>query len=258
MRLPPDSTLSIIADALGQPIVVEHALESLSNAAWLVRVGDKHAVLRLHEALYPAPVIDHSREIRIHQLAASEGLSPPIMFADVQAGILLTEFVAQGALTEADMQRDSVLASVGRQLAILHAMPTPVDLPSCSLSEAARVYLQDASVATTRQMQKLVELVERNEALSEREQVLCHRDVLFSNILATEPVQFIDWEFASLGERWFDLAAAIAWHTLGEDKVEVLLQAYLDREPNACERAALARAIASFNALCILWSQKST
>ena len=64
----------------------------------------------------------------------------------------------------------------------------------------------------------------------------------------------IDWEFASPGERWFDLAAMIAWHKLSRAKQAVLTGAYLGRAASAGERAAIARNVNAFEALCTLWS----
>lgn len=250
-----DAALLRIGAALGLEVTVRRALRSVSNSAWLIDMDGALGVLRLHTLGFGAPVTDHAREIEIHRLAANAGLAPRIVFSDIAHNILVTDYVEAGTFGERAATYHASLAAIGECLAQLHALTIPASLPEYSLASAADSYVARAGVDDDDDMRGLAARVHANEALADpTDRALCHRDLLYSNILDCRPVQLIDWEFASPGERWFDLAAMIAWHKLSERKQLRLLDAYLGRKPSAHERDAVVRNIASFDALCTLWS----
>ncbi|MEM7611662.1 MAG: phosphotransferase [Pseudomonadota bacterium] len=246
--------LARIERATGVYPEVLREFDTISNSAFLLDLAGSRVVCRLHSVGFGAPVTDHARELRIHQLAADAGLSPAIVHADSDAGILLTDFVAVGSFDAQQLVEKPALEALAACLQRLHALPLPESLGGYSLTEAAACYLRRAGNNATATLAGLASLVGQHESLAEQQHVLCHRDLLYSNILNTRPVQLIDWEFASPGERWFDLAAVIAWHELSASATRWLLDAYLGRPMAREERSALARAVESFQALCTLWS----
>jgi thiamine kinase-like enzyme len=56
---------------------------------------------------------------------------------------------------------------------------------------------------------------------------LCHNDLLNANFIDDgERVRIVDWEYAGLGDRFFDLANFAINHELGPREREALLRAY--------------------------------
>ena len=55
---------------------------------------------------------------------------------------------------------------------------------------------------------------------------LCHNDLVHSNIIGTETVRLIDWEYSAVGDPYFDLAIVARHHQLKADRVENFLGAY--------------------------------
>ena len=252
-----ESAVARIARETGEAVELVRPLDSISNSAALIRIGDRAGALRLHTLSFGPPVTDHARELRIHRFAALNGFAPAILFDDAAAGILVTEWQPRGALSADALARHETLSALGSRLGSLHALGPPPDVAGYGLAEAAALYAGFARPDMRAEAARLVRVVARNEARHESRPVLCHRDLLHTNILATEPLQFIDWEFASPGERWFDLAAVIEWHSLDVAARRVLTEAYLGRAATAREDAALARARESFAALSTLWSEKT-
>jgi aminoglycoside phosphotransferase (APT) family kinase protein len=75
----------------------------------------------------------------------------------------------------------------------------------------------------------------------------CHNDLNPGNILETEDrTYFVDWETASAGDPFFDLAEIAVFAFPTPDRRDELLSAYLGRGPNDEERAhaTLARVMA--------------
>jgi len=73
------------------------------------------------------------------------------------------------------------------------------------------------------------------------EPVPCHNDLLPSNILLTASgaVVLLDWEYAGMGHRLFDLGNLAVNSELGREEEERLLSAYLERRPDERALAAL-------------------
>ena len=74
--------------------------------------------------------------------------------------------------------------------------------------------------------------------------VPCHDDLLPGNVLAThaEPDHaiLVDWEYAGMGHRMFDLGNLAINNEFDGDAEERLLEAYFGEPPTAARRAALA------------------
>lgn len=249
-----DDSIRNIQAASGRSLSLIKAFDTISNSAWLVSFGDEDGVLRRHTLSFGSPVTDHARELQIHRLAADAGLSPEVLYADTSAGLLITRYEPAGAFKSEDILSDDALQRVAVALAALHRIVVPASLTGYSLTEAAQCYWRRAGSPTNADICGLLQTVEDNELMVTASAVLCHRDLLHSNILNTQSVQFIDWEFASPGESWFDLAALISWHELDADQIKVFTEAYAQRALDVDELAALDRAIVSFRALCTLWS----
>ena len=62
--------------------------------------------------------------------------------------------------------------------------------------------------------------------------VFCHNDLVTANCLVqAERMKFIDWEFATLNNPWFDLAALAYYFELNDKQLDMLLRTYWQCEP---------------------------
>ncbi|MEM1439721.1 MAG: phosphotransferase [Pseudomonadota bacterium] len=249
-----EAALDAFESALGERPNVVAPLDSMSNAAWRVALRDGEAVLRTHTLDFGAPVTSHAREFAIHGFAAANGLAPGIIFSSARAGVIVTDFEYAGAYGKDAFADTSRIARVAERIAVLHGLDLPDSITGYSLVEAADRYIARAGVGGNADTDALADVVAWVEADADpADRVLCHRDLLHANILASEPVQFIDWEFASPGERWFDLAGFAVWQDFDRVQRDVMINAYLGRAPSEAERERLARNAQAFRALCRLW-----
>ena len=70
--------------------------------------------------------------------------------------------------------------------------------------------------------------------------VLCHNDCLPANFIASpEGIRIVDWEYAGMGNRWFDLGNFAVNNELGPAEEEAFLTAYLGAPPAPADLAAL-------------------
>jgi thiamine kinase-like enzyme len=79
--------------------------------------------------------------------------------------------------------------------------------------------------------------------------VLCHNDLLNGNFLRDEQgdIRILDWEYAGMGDRFFDLANFAAHHELDDEQILELLDAYFDNPlPRHFARLKLMQAMSDF------------
>jgi thiamine kinase-like enzyme len=71
--------------------------------------------------------------------------------------------------------------------------------------------------------------------------VPAHNDLLTANFLRDggERIQLIDWEYAGMGDRWFDLGNFAVNNELDDDQEAQLLEAYFGEPPDERRRATL-------------------
>jgi thiamine kinase-like enzyme len=78
--------------------------------------------------------------------------------------------------------------------------------------------------------------------------VPCHNDLLTANFLDDrERLRILDWEYAGMGDRFFDLANFSNHHDLSVPEMETLLEAYFgESTPGRLARVQLMRLMAAF------------
>ena len=74
----------------------------------------------------------------------------------------------------------------------------------------------------------------------EHDPVPCHNDLLAANFIrGAEQLWIVDWEYAGMGDRYFDLANFAVNNELGEAGELNLLEAYFAESPSARRVATL-------------------
>jgi thiamine kinase-like enzyme len=84
---------------------------------------------------------------------------------------------------------------------------------------------------------------------------LCHSDAHHLNVIDDGALALIDWEYAHVGDPFWDLAAWIGNHDLDLELQAMLFAAYLGRTPTTSERDRLGSLIWLFDYVCLLWSE---
>ena len=232
-----------LGPTLGPPIPLGGGI---TNRNFRVRfappVGD--GVLRLPGRDTSLLGIDRRAELLAGRQAARLGIAPKVLYGDERCQV--TEYLP-GSELDGDRLRARPQA-VSRALRAFH--DAGLELPSRfwipELLDDYATLLSQRNVAVDdryRRTQRLVD--EIAAALPLDEPVACHNDLLPGNLMsadaATDRPMLVDWEYAGMGHRWFDLgnlAVNNAFDAAAEDR---LLSAYFDgAPPTAGRRAALA------------------
>jgi thiamine kinase-like enzyme len=214
----------------------------ITNRNFRVRFGDRDCVLRLPGRDTELLGIDRAAERVATERAAALGIAPPLVAADDEC--MVTEWLP-GAPIEGDRLRADP-ASAARALRAFHdsglKLPVRFWIPDL-LDDYARIIAERGGELpdSYRRTQELVARIA--DALPLTDPAPCHDDLLPGNILATHAdpghAILVDWEYAGMGHRYFDLGNLAVNNDFGEGAQDRLLHAYFDEPPDAGRRAAL-------------------
>lgn len=164
---------------------------------------------------------------RVHQWALQEQLAKrelapkPIWISD--NGRLWVE-----SWYPPQVNRDNSPVDVlAKALSVIHSQPItgrPLDLTA--RWEHYRQFAKlDANNSLVRKSYALHQVIDKL-ASDSQDICLCHNDLSLGHVLSTEPFVIVDWEYASMGNRYFDLAACVKINCLDEKTTEQLCLLY--------------------------------
>jgi thiamine kinase-like enzyme len=194
----------------------------ITNRNFKVMVGDEAFVLRIGGKDTELLGIDRDAEHAASRIAADLGLAPEVVGFVEPEGYLVTRFV-DGEVGRVDVEQ------VGRALARLHAGPAfPARFDSFRVVEVYRATALERGVAVPvgyERAKEVADAIERRRAgVAPRP---CHNDLLNANFIAEDGRSWIvDWEYAGMGDPFFDLGNFAVNHSLDEDGERRLLRAY--------------------------------
>lgn len=210
-RLWPGAEVAV--EPLGGGITNHNFKVSVGGEAFVVRIGGKDTELL---------GIDREHEHAASRMAAALGVGPEVVaFVD---GCLVTRFVA-GAPAPQGLEP----AAVAQLLRIVHSGPAiPGRFDAFRVVEAYRRAAEERGVPIPA---AYAEAAARARAIEPRRRGAplrpCHNDLLPANIVRDgERLWLVDWEYAGMGDPFFDLGNLAANHELDERGEGELLEAY--------------------------------
>jgi thiamine kinase-like enzyme len=219
----------------------------ITNRNFRVNFGGMNYVVRLPGKRTEILGIDRTAECIANKAAAGLGMAPGVAAMFEEPSCLVTMFVDGREMTVDELRRPEVLAEVARDLREFHDSGTelPTGFDSFRLveeyAETGRAHDSeppegyDDALAAAHEIEKAVREQEDHQP------VPAHNDLLTANFLRDggNRIQLIDWEYAGMGDRWFDLGNFAVNNELDDDQEEQLLEAYFGEPPDDRRRATL-------------------
>jgi thiamine kinase-like enzyme len=218
----------------------------ITNRNFRVNFGGMDYVVRLPGKRTEILGIDRTAECVATKSAAELGFAPSVAAMFEEPSCLVTMFVPGRLMSADELRQPEAIAEVARDLRSFHESDTelPTEFDSFRLveeysktgrangSEPPEGY--DAALAAAHKIEKAV------RGQPTHEPVPAHNDLLSSNFLRDgNKIQLIDWEYAGMGDRWFDLGNFAVNNELEDDQEEQLLEAYFGEPPDERRRATL-------------------
>ena len=213
----------------------------ITNRNYRLRLGGEDLVLRVCDHGAEVLGIDRITEEIASRRAAAEKIAPPVVafLRDVPA--LVTRWLPGGDLTVEEVRSPEALTQIARLLARLHACPAlPTSFDVFRLVERQR----ELAVGLPTSYDRVMALAARIEAAltgPEHVHVPCHNDLLTANFVRDgRRVCIVDWEYAGMNDRYFDLGNLSVNNDFGPEEDRALLEAYWGEPVTERRAAALA------------------
>ena len=219
-------------EPLGGGITNHNFKVSLDGEAYVLRIGGKDTELL---------GIDRRAEHAAARAAAAAGTGPEVVAFLEDEGALVTRFVAGRPLSLEEMRSPETIARVVAALKPFHdGAPIPARFDSFRVVETYVAAAVERGVSVPAAYERARELAARIEAVRGPQRLRpCHNDLLNANfILQGERLWVVDWEYAGMGDVFFDLANFSVNHELGPDEDDELLRRYF-REPTKTDAGVL-------------------
>jgi thiamine kinase-like enzyme len=205
----------------------------ITNRNFKVEAGGQAYVLRLGGANTQLLGIDRRTEHAAALAAATINAGPAVLHFVEPEGCLVTHFIPGRPITPAEMRQPDTIQQIAGLLRQVHQLPP---IPGVfSPFEVIRDYrrLAAARGVSTYPTDVVDRLFDRalqiEQALAPLPPCPCHNDLLNENFLretATGALRLLDWEYAGMGDPYFDLGNLAAQHDFGQAQDQNLLESY--------------------------------
>jgi thiamine kinase-like enzyme len=226
----------------GDPVPLEGGI---ANRNYRVRFAGEDLVVRLPGEDAELLGIDRAAERAAAGLAAGIGVGPQVVAVLDDPPCLVTRFVVGEPMVAEDLREPAMIDAVAVALRTVHACEErlPVAFSCFRIVEtyAARMAGRGATVpASYEWAAAAAHRIEAALSGPEHEPAPCHNDLLAANFIRTSRgIQVVDWEYAGMGDRYFDLGNFAVSNGLDESGEARLLTAYFEAPASAGRLASL-------------------
>jgi thiamine kinase-like enzyme len=225
----------------GRALELEPLGGGITNRNFLVKVDGERHVLRIGGKDTALLGIDRRVEYEASRVAAALGVGPDVVDFAEPEGFLVTRYIEGRPVPIEEIHRPETLRAVTRTLRHVHDGP-----PIPGRFDAFRVVEAYSSTAAGRGVRvpeayrealRIAHAIERARGTQPLRP--CHNDLLNANLIDDgERIRIVDWEYAGMGDVFFDLANFSVNHELGEPENRIVLEAYFG-EARAPDLASL-------------------
>jgi thiamine kinase-like enzyme len=216
----------------GRPRTAEPLTGGITNRNYRVAVDGEVFVVRIPAESGSLLGIDRRIEREASRLAAAAGVGPDVIAFIEPEGVLVTRFIEGRPVRDHTIHDPVMLERIAQSLRRIHQAGSiastfsPFRVVEAYALTAAR---HGGRLPAAHERAHAI-AVDIEHALSPQPPVLCHNDLLNANFIDDGvSIRIVDWEYAGMGDRFFDFGNFAVNHQLTEDDEASLLMAYFGR-----------------------------
>jgi thiamine kinase-like enzyme len=202
----------------------------ITNQNYRVDTPEGSFVLRISGANTELLGIDREVEHAANRAAAAIGVAPEVVYFIRPEGYLVTRFVQGRPVSVEEIGRPENIRRVVEALRRVHGMSSiPGTFSPFRIVEGYSEIARRYQVTFPETFDWLLERKQELESAFLRQPFVpqpCHNDLLNGNFLDDGQLRILDWEYAGMGDVFFDLANFAVNHTFSEEQDRLLLEAY--------------------------------
>jgi thiamine kinase-like enzyme len=212
----------------GRPAAIAELGGGITNRNFKVDVDGESFVLRMGGARTSLLGIDREVEYEAGERAFEVGIGPEVVAFIPEEGWLVCRFIDGRSIPIEDMRRPETLSRVAAALRRFHdadAIPGRFDAFAVVDDYRAKAEAHGVEIPAAFHEARAM-AAEIAAVLHDRPLVPCHNDLLNANFLDDGQVRIVDWEYAGMGDPFFDLANFSVNHDFSVEDDRRLLEAY--------------------------------
>ncbi len=251
-----DLTLAMqrVPDLAGRALVFRALSGGITNRNFLIEAAGAHDRYVVRLAGNDTHLLGISREVEhaATVAAAGVGVGPEVVAFVRPEGYLVTKFIVGGPVTDEAVHQPATIRRVADSIRRFHDGPAiPGLFIPFRIVEAYRALAMARGVAIPDAYGDATAVARRIEGAfvaSPVEIRPCHNDLLNANFIDDgERIRILDWEYAGLGDPFFDLGNFSVNHGLTPAEDGILLEAYEGSvRPARLARIYLMRIVSDF------------
>jgi thiamine kinase-like enzyme len=212
-----------VITALSGGITNHNYRVDVNGVSFVLRVGGNDTTL-----LGIDRTVEHAASLR----AAEVGVGPEVVAFVESKGWLVTRFIDGRGVPPEELRKPEGIRRVASVLRKIHeAAAIPGRFDAHVVVEQYREEAKKHGVWIPAEFDHAHHASERiRRARGPQPQVPCHNDLLNANFLDDGEIRIVDWEYAGMGDRFFDLANLSVNHDFGIEEDGLLLAAYFGVE----------------------------
>ena len=179
--------------------------------------------------------IDRAFEWRVHNLAFKVNITAEPLDFDIENKFMAFEFLDGNHKNTLDKNELKILAKTLRKLHSIRIDAKHIELNISNRRE---------------EVLKAFQTIDKYP----KEYVLCHNDLNPQNIFFSNDIKLIDWEYAGVNDRYFDLACVCVEFKLNDKMQDVFLNSYFEEKEFVLEKLEAYKTI--YIALCSQWFEE--
>lgn len=201
------------------------------NLNHLLKTEKKKYLLREFKLSGP----NRKLEFHIQQKAYKKGIAAKPCVLDEKNGLMICEFVEGVHKQKLGRKELKKVATLLQHLHKISVRTKPINLKKSFTSK---------SIEVKKAFQRL--------AKYKVDHVVCHNDLNPKNILFSHMIKLIDWEYATINDRYFDLVSICVEFELNRREEDTFLEAYFGKRTKV-DKEKLDAYKVIYQALCAQW-----
>ncbi len=226
-----DEVIDRIPEWTGATVVTSGLGGGITNLNYRVDVGGESFVVRIPGKDSELLGIDRRREYVCTLAASQSGVGPEVVHFLEAAGVLVTRFIAGRGMSVEEIGRPTTVRRVAESLRRYHSGPPFPGAFSAfeTVQEYLRISRSGAPLpAAMDWMVERARIIDGAMRTVPRPRRPCHNDLLLANFIDDgHLIRIIDWEYAAMGDPFFDLGNFAVHQGFSDAQEAMLMEAYL-------------------------------
>ena len=203
----------------------------ITNRNFKINVGGESFVLRIAGANTELLGIDRDTEFAANSVAGDLDIAPEVVYFIQPEGYLITRFVEGSPLSPQEVKQPENLKVIVEMLEKFHATsPIPGTFWVPQIVEDYSKIAKSHNIRFPDNFDWLLDCLHEAVVAFQKDPLPhcpCHNDLLNENFLSdNNQIYILDWEYAGMGDRYFDLANLSVNHDFNDDQDRLLLGFY--------------------------------